>query len=82
MCNELPSKYLLKTLQGVLMILPICKSFHCLKARLECVKIAKNPMPLTITSTQKNFFGEEYIENDDFKIENCLAMFDEGIVKV
>lgn len=34
------SKYLLKTLQGVLMLLPLSKSFQSLKKRLQCISIA------------------------------------------
>jgi len=33
------SKYLIKTLQGILMILPQSKTFTVLKTRLDCVNI-------------------------------------------
>jgi len=36
------TRYLMKTLQGVLMVLPLCKSFHCLKARLEASRLTSS----------------------------------------
>lgn len=36
------SLYLVKTLQALLMILPLSKSFEALKSRLECLNIAYN----------------------------------------
>lgn len=40
------TKYLLKTLQGILMILPQSKTFTVLKTRLDCVNITGFNMPL------------------------------------
>jgi hypothetical protein len=37
MRQDRQTQFLLKTLQGVLMILPISKAFQSLKTRLECI---------------------------------------------
>ena len=44
------SKYLLKTMQGILMILPQSKTFNVIKSRLDCVNITNFSLP---------FIGEE-----------------------
>jgi vacuole morphology and inheritance protein 14 len=38
-------KYLVKTLQGILMILPISKTFQALKTRLECISLGQVDLP-------------------------------------
>eukprot|EP00347_Sterkiella_histriomuscorum_P018081 403346861 len=60
------TQYLIKTLQGILMILPISKAFHCLKLRIECSKIIKSeqlnePIPLYENDqTFERFYGCDY----------------------
>jgi hypothetical protein len=44
--EQIEAAYLLKTLQGILMILPISNSFRTLKTRLECIQIAPFSLPL------------------------------------
>lgn len=39
------NKYLIKTLQGLLMILPQSRTFNVLKTRLDCVNIANFSLP-------------------------------------
>jgi hypothetical protein len=40
------TKFLIKTLQGILMILPQSKTFNVLKTRLDCVNITSFSVPL------------------------------------
>ena len=72
------SQYLLKTLQGILMILPISKSFQSLKTRLECINVAGFEMPLGQNQNPKSFFGEDYdLMDGPLKLESCLKCFDD-----
>ena len=60
MRQDLQTKYLLKTLQGLLMILPISKSFQALKTRLDCISYAPFELPLESGDKISRFFGEDY----------------------
>ena len=65
------SKYLLKTMQGILMILPQSKTFNVIKVRLDCVNITNFSLP---------FIGEEEeTEQDELETKNqvieCLSQF-------
>lgn len=74
------AKYLLKTLQGILMLLPLSKSFKSLKERLECINIA--PFQLDNNENEELFFGKAYVLQGEMSIENCLRIFDEKQTKV
>ena len=65
----------MKTLQGILMILPLSKSFQSLKKRLQCINIA--PFTLDSEETEEKFFGQAPVLEGDNSIENCLKIFDE-----
>ncbi|CDW85005.1 vac14p [Stylonychia lemnae] len=80
MSNTLQQKYLIKTLQGILMILPICKSFYCLKTRIECVKFSKLDPPLKQSTIDQQFFGQPYEFNDQFKMDDILRQFDQKVI--
>ena len=68
MRQDRQTQYLLKTLQGILMILPISKAFQALKTRIDCIANHQNAgieLPLAVYN-QKNaqtifFFGEDYL---------------------
>lgn len=62
------AKYLLKTLQGVLMILPISNSFKTLKTRIECVNIAPYWLPTHEKSQNKEATGLD--------LNECISIFD------
>jgi len=47
------NKYLIKTLQGILMILPQSQTFNVLKARLDCVNITNFNLPLVDESEEQ-----------------------------
>lgn len=72
---------LLKTLQGILMILPICKSFTSLKTRLSCVKLAPISTDVQVEEEMQlemnRFFGSNYKLEGEMSINNFLAIFDE-----
>jgi hypothetical protein len=72
---------LLKTLQGILMILPICKSFTSLKTRLSCVKLAPISTDVEVQEEMQlemnRFFGTDYNLEGEMSIKNFLAIFDE-----
>ncbi len=48
------NKYLIKTLQGILMILPQSKTFTVLKARLDCVNITNFSLPFVSEDDTEN----------------------------
>ena len=58
MRQDKQTQFLLKTLQGILMLLPISKAFQSLKTRLECVNVAAFELPLG--GAPKSFFGDDY----------------------
>ena len=79
------TKFLIKTLQGVLMILPQSKTFGVLKTRLECVNITNYSLPFVEESAtekspeliQKELtdkFAKEARERD--AILACLKQFE------
>ena len=74
------TKYLLKTLQGILMLLPLSKSFQSLKKRLQCINIA--PFEIAGEENESHFFGEAHNLQGEMSIENCLKIFDEKQDKV
>jgi vacuole morphology and inheritance protein 14 len=54
------TKYLLKTLQGILMLLPLSKSFQSLKKRLQCIEIAPFELATVEENSSQRFFGEAH----------------------
>ena len=68
------SKYLMKTLQGILMLLPLSKSFQSLKKRLQCINIA--PFELGCEEEDAKFFGERHDLQGQMSMQNCLEIFD------
>ena len=68
------SKYLMKTLQGILMLLPLSKSFQSLKKRLQCINIA--PFELGCEEEDAKFFGERHELQGHMSMQNCLEIFD------
>ncbi len=68
------------------MILPISKAFHCLKARLDCIKIANFDVPFSYPEGKENsFFGEDYVFDGSVipqKMDEFLEMFDKNLRKM
>lgn len=69
------TKYLLKTLQGILMLLPLSKSFQSLKKRLQCINIA--PFELGCEDEDAQFFGQHHDLQGQMSLQNCLEIFDQ-----
>lgn len=68
MRQDRQTQYLLKTLQGILMILPISKAFQALKTRIDCIANHQNTqleLPLAVFNQKSAqtifFFGEDYL---------------------
>lgn len=61
------------------MLLPLSKSFTCLKKRLQCISISSNTTNLIQDSEEEycKFFGDVYELKGDVSIDNCLRIFDE-----
>jgi hypothetical protein len=61
------------------MLLPLSKSFTCLKKRLQCISINNNATNLIQDSEEeyRKFFGDVYELKGDVSIDNCLRIFDE-----
>jgi hypothetical protein len=72
------NKYLLKTLQGILMMLPQSKSFDVLKTRLDCINITSfsvsfmDQEALPVLSAEQ---VEEKQKNNKKEILECLKNF-------
>lgn len=66
------SKYLLKTMQGILMILPQSKTFNVIKTRLDCVNITNFSLPF-IDEENEQDMSEEATKK---QVLDCLASFD------
>ncbi|CDW77902.1 vac14 family protein [Stylonychia lemnae] len=79
MRQDRQTQYLLKTLQGILMILPISKSFQSLKTRLECINVATFELPLAQNQQASDFFGEDY---SGLEINECLKCFDDKLEQI
>lgn len=63
------------------MILPISKSFHCLKARIDCLSVANFDVPY-IYFNKRNFNGEDYNYDESFRMNDLLDMFDRNLLKM
>lgn len=63
------SKYLLKTMQGILMILPQSKTFNVIKTRLDCVNITNFSLPF-IGEENENIMNEE---DSKKQVLECLS---------
>ena len=68
--------YLIKTLQGILMMIPISKAFTALKTRLECVNLD----PRASLAVEAFEMKEE--EDDKKEIEEFLEIFNAAMDKV
>ena len=67
------ARYLLKTLQGILMIMPISNSFKILKTRIECVNIAPYWLPNAKEKQEK----KEEEKEESLDLEECIKIFDD-----
>lgn len=66
------NKYLIKTLQGILMILPQSQTFTVLKTRLDCVNITNFSMPFI--NTEEEIVSDK--EANKKFIVDCLQQYD------
>lgn len=64
--------YLIKTLQGILMMIPISKAFTALKTRLECVSLDPKAAYLLEKAEQEG-------TQDDVQIEEYLKIFNNAL---
>ena len=76
------TKFLIKTLQGLLMILPQSKTFGVLKTRLECVNITNYSLPFVEDIEQKAEDQKAKTEKAEQKAQEreailgCLKQFE------
>lgn len=66
--------YLIKTLQGILMMIPISKAFNALKTRLECVSL--DPRASIAIEELEN---KEVNEAEENEITEFLAIFNKAM---
>lgn len=66
--------YLIKTLQGILMMIPISKAFNALKTRLECVSL--DPRASIAIEELDN---KEANEAEEKEIAEFLAIFNKAM---
>ena len=69
--------YLIKTLQGVLMMIPISKAFNALKTRLECVSLDPNASSAVEAYDSKESTNTN--QQEDKEIQEYLAIFNKAI---
>ena len=72
------TKYLIKTLQGILMILPQSKTFNVLKTRLDCVNITSFSLPLAEDEINDPLSEEEkkaLKEQNKQSLVKCLEQY-------
>lgn len=66
------AKYLLKTLQGIMMILPQSRTFNLIKNRLDCVNITNFSLPFIGEDNEGDMTEEETTK----QVVACLAEFE------
>jgi len=69
--------YLIKTLQGILLMIPISKAFNALKTRLEWVNL--DPRASFAVEAMEIQETENPNEEDEKEIQECLTMFKNSI---
>ena len=78
MKQSIETKYLIKTLQGVLMILPQSKTFNVLKTRLECVNISSYTLPFV--EEQSAAKTREQLQEEDRQQKEVASRDDAAIL--